>query len=123
MSQHANKELFRRYVDIWETGNLDKLASVIHDSYVGHASWGDRDREDLRQRVAAFREKYPNVRFTIHDQLVEGDRVASRLTAAATADGGEEVVLYGLNISRIADGRVIEEWMAWEIQPAKPSAS
>jgi hypothetical protein len=26
-----------------------------------------------------------------------------------------------LNISRIAEGRIIEEWMAWEVQPAPPA--
>lgn len=70
----------------------------------------------------AFREKYPNVGFKIEDQLAEGDKVASRLTATATrASDGRDVALYGLNISRIADGRIIEEWMVWEVQSAAPA--
>jgi predicted ester cyclase len=62
------------------------------------------------------------IRFRIEDQLAEGDKVASRVIATAKRSAeGQEVVLYGLNISRIADGRIVEEWMAWEVQPAKPT--
>src|SRR5580765_8516466 len=119
MSERTGKQLFRDYVAIWEAGALDKLRATIHDDYVGHSSWSDRDLEGLRQRIVAFREKYSNIRFKIEDQLAEGDKVASRLVATGTrASDGQEVVLYGLNISRIADGRIIEEWMAWEVQPA-----
>ena len=121
MSERTSKQLFRDYVDVWETGELDNLRATIHDDYIGHPSWGDRDREDLRERIVAFRRKYPDVRFRIEDQLAESDKVASRLIATAKrSTDGKEVVLYGLNISRIADGRIIEEWMAWEVQPAEP---
>lgn len=121
MSERTSKQLFRNYVDVWETGELGNLRATIHDNYIGHPSWGDRDQEVLRQRIVEFRRKYPNARFKIEDQLAEGDKVASRLIATAKrSTDGQEVVLYGLNISRIADGRIIEEWMAWEVQPAKP---
>jgi len=103
MSERTSKQLFRDYVDIWETGKLDKLRATIHDDYVGHSSWGDRDQEGLRQRIVAFRQKYPDVRFKIEDQLAEGDKVASRLIATATrATDGQQVFLHGLNISRVA---------------------
>lgn len=119
MSEGSGKELFHRYVAVWETGELDKLGALLHARYVGHPSYGDRDIEGLRQRIVAFRQTYPGVRFRIEDQLTEGDRVASRLVANATrASDGQAVVLYGLNISRIAEDRIIEEWMTWEVQPA-----
>jgi hypothetical protein len=40
------------------------------------------------------------------------------MTARATrSSDGKKVILYGLNISRISDGKIIEEWMTWEAQP------
>jgi predicted ester cyclase len=120
MLERAGKQLFRDHVEIWESGDLKKLSTAIHADYIGHISWGDRDHEGLRQRIVAFRREYSDIRFAIEDQLGEGDRVASRLIATATrAIDGQQVVLYGLNISRIAEGRIIEEWMAWEVQPTK----
>ncbi len=122
MSERTNKELFHDYVRVYETGDLDKLEGILHDDYIGHPSWGDRDKEVLRQGIVAFRQKYLNVSFKIEDQLADSDKVASRLIATARrSTDGEMVVLYGLNISRIADGRIIEEWMAWEVQSARPA--
>jgi hypothetical protein len=121
MSANTNKQLFCDYVQVWESGELAGLERTIHEDYIGHPSWGDRDLEGLRQRIVVFGQIYQNVRFSIEDQITEGDKVATRLTAMAkrSADG-QEVVLYGLNISRIAGGKIIEEWMAWEVQPSSP---
>ena len=118
MGGDALKDLFRRYVAIWQSGEVERLAEVIHPAYAGHPASGDRDAEGLRQRILAFKGLYPDVVFTFGDQLAEGDRVASRMTARATrAADGQRVVLHGLNISRIRDGRIAEEWMAWEGVP------
>lgn len=119
MSETENKDLFRKFVAVWETGNLSSLAEIIHENYIGHPSWGDRDLAGLRDRIVAFRHEYKNLRFKLEDQLAEGDRVASRMIATATrASDGRPVTLYGHNISRMAGGRIIEEWMAWEVQAA-----
>jgi len=120
MGAVSGKELFRRYVTVWESGDLGDLGSLLHADYVGHPSWGDRDQQVLRQRIGEFHRIYRDVRFRIEDQLAEGDKVASRLIATATrAADGQAVVLYGLNISRVAEGRLIEEWMAWEVQSTR----
>ncbi len=49
-------------------------------------------------------------------QVGEGDLVTTRLTARGTlAQTGEARRLIGLNMSRIRDGQIVEEWAAWEI--------
>jgi predicted ester cyclase len=118
MTDDAIKALFRAYVGIWQTGKVDDLEHVIHPRYVGHPASGDRDKQGLRERILAFRELLPDVRFTVEDQLAENGRVATRMTARATRSSDrKKVVLYGLNISRISDGKIIEEWLTWEAQP------
>ena len=118
MSTLCNGDLFRAYVGLWEAGSVDDLGTVIHDRYVGHAPSGDRNLEELRQRIREFGQLYPGARFEIEDQLALGSKVATRLTATArrTADG-QDVKFFGLNICRILDGKIIEEWMAWEVHP------
>ena len=119
MSAQSNKDLFRAYVGLWESGRVDELGTAIHERYVGHAPTGDRDLEGLRQRITVFGQLYSGVRFQIEDQLAVGSKVTTRLTGAAKrAADGQDVKLFGLNICRILDGRIIEEWMAWEIHPA-----
>lgn len=45
--------------------------------------------------------------FRIEDQLVDGEKVVTRMT-------GEPVTLLGINIARIVDGKLVEEWNTWE---------
>lgn len=115
-AQH--KAVFRRYVTIWESGALDDLPDVLAPNYVGHVASGSRGVDGLRDRITRFRQLYPDVRFVIEDQVAEGDRVATRLTATATSSAtGKVVKLVGLNVSRFQEGRIAEEWPVWETAP------
>ena len=112
------KAVFRRYVRIWESGALDELPGVIAPDYAGHAASADRGIEGLRARIAEFHHAYRDLRFVIEDQVAEGDRVATRMTARGIANAtGKPVTLIGLNVSRFHDGRIAEEWPVWEVAP------
>lgn len=114
-SAQSNADLFRRYGDIWRTGKLELLPEIIGPGYVGHTSAGDRDAAGLADRIRTFREIYTNLTFTVLDQLIDGDRVASRMRITGTVRAtGKPVTLIGLNISRFANGRIVEEWPVWE---------
>src|SRR3569833_2030033 len=109
-----HKAVFRRYVSIWESGALNELSSVLAANYVGHAANGSRGVEGLRDRIIKFHQLYADVRFAIEDQVAEGDRVATRMTATATSSvTGKPVKLVGLNISRFYPDRLVEEWPVW----------
>jgi hypothetical protein len=54
-----------------------------------------RDAAALKEDVAAYRERVPDVRFRSEHQFAEGGYLATRLTATA---GGQTIC--GLNISR-----------------------
>lgn len=114
-SAEQRRAVFRQYVGIWERGDLAELTQVLAKDYVGHPAAGDRDINGLRDRIARFRQLYPDVRFIIEDQVADGDRVATRMTAVATSTAtGKRVKLIGLNISRFVGDRIIEEWPVWE---------
>jgi predicted ester cyclase len=115
MTPEEMKNLFRRVVNMWETGDLSLFNEMIAPHYIGHVAAGDRVSEGLKTRIAVFRAAFPDSVFTIEDQLVDGDKVATRLTTRGTQHlTGEVVTLLGLNISRIAQGKIVEEWATWE---------
>ena len=115
MPGEENKAVFRRGVELWASGDLSKIDEVVDAQYIGHVAAGDRDREGLKARITAFRNIFPDVVFTIQDQLAEGDQVASRLTARGTYQAScTPTTLIGMNISRIASGKIVEEWATWE---------
>lgn len=119
----SRKAVFRRLVDIYATGDLAALPEVIASDYVRHASAGDRDFEGFRQSILHFHNLfiYGENSFEVNDQFVEGEKVATRMTAHVKArESDEAVTLIGINIARIAGGKIVEEWNTWEqLQPAK----
>ena len=117
MSTEHNKIPFQRVVQMWQYGDLEKVEELTTADYVGHVSQGDRDRDGLKARIQAFRSIYPDVVFTIHDQMTDGDKVISRLSARGThSETGKLTDLIGINISRVVDGKVAEEWATWEVK-------
>lgn len=117
-SADARKATVRRYIQIWESGRVERLGTVIAGGYSGHAASGSRDIAGLRQRIADFHLAFPDMRFTIHDQIIHGDRVATRMSAVGTsAKTGQRVRMVGVNISRFSGTHIVEEWPVWEVAP------
>ena len=113
----SKKAVFRRLVDLYAAGNLSALDQVIAPNYVGHASAGDRDLEGFRQSILYFHNlyTYSEDSFQVDDQLVDGEKVATRMTAHVKVRAtGEPVTLIRINIARIVDGKIVEEWNTWE---------
>ena len=71
-----------------------------------------------KEFVAGFLVAFPDLHFTIEDQLVDGSRVAFRWRASGTHTGplgpaaatGKRITIEGLIIDRVADGKVQERW-------------
>jgi len=61
---------------------------------------------------------FPDLRVTVEDVIVDGDLIAARRTATGTNDGpsqdraptGRAVAWPGINIFRVACGRIVEVW-------------
>ena len=115
------KAVFRRLVDIYATRDLSALDEVIAPDYVGHASAGDRDLEGFRQSILHFHNLfiYDEDSFEVNDQFVEGQKVATRMTAHVKVRAtGEPITLIGINLARIVGGKIVEVWHTWEqLQP------
>jgi ketosteroid isomerase-like protein len=115
MSAESNKALLRRAIDIWSAGNLSAVDEIVAPEYVGHVSTGDRDKQALRQRIEAFHRLYSQMAFHVEDQMADGDKVITRLSAVVTRrDTGKSAKLIGINISRVVRGKIVEEWNTWE---------
>jgi hypothetical protein len=114
-SSDSGKAVFRHAVDVWAAGDLSALDEVIAPNYIGHTSAGDRDLDGLRQAIEGAHKLYSKMSFYIEDQMIDREKVITRLTADVTMrDSGEPARLIGINVSRIVDGKIVEEWNTWE---------
>lgn len=117
-----NSALVRRAIaEIWNRGDYGNLDEMVDRDIVIH---GAAAGEDLRGHAAivgfysALHEAFPDIHFTVEDQIAAGDRVVTRWSAHATHQGefqgipaaGKPIRLTGIDIDRFVDGKVIECW-------------
>jgi steroid delta-isomerase-like uncharacterized protein len=115
-----NKMLMRRGIEeVWNKGHLAVVDELIADDFVGH--WPPDENhgpEGVKQYFATLRAAFPDIHFTVEDQIAEGDRVVTRWTARVTHSGsfrgipptGKSGVVTGITIIRVAGGKVVEGW-------------
>ena len=74
--------------------------------------------------IASYLEAFPDLRFTVHEQLVDGDSVASRWSAVGThlgdlagipATGRTGDAVGGVSIARFAGGKLQSVWTMWDV--------
>jgi predicted ester cyclase len=79
--------------------------------------------EGVRQIVKTFRAAFPDLKLTIEEQIAEGDKVCSLVTTRGTHRGAifgiqptdKPVVMSGLTMVRIVDGRLTDSWVKNDI--------
>ena len=123
MSAEQNKALVSQFLK-----GLDERLSIIDEvcasQFVAHIPGGTQpiDREGFRQFVSLFYLAFPDMRHTVEDQVVEGDKVVSRLTVQGTHQGlfqgmsptGKQVKFTDIMISRLDDGKIKEVWAQFD---------
>jgi steroid delta-isomerase-like uncharacterized protein len=117
----ANKELVRRqHEEVWSQGNIAVIDEICAPDFVGHFPFGQSGgREELKKRVALHRAAFPDWTEQVEDFVAEGDRIVSRFTSRGTHRGdfrgisptGRSVTIGEVAIFRIADGRIVEQWV------------
>lgn len=125
-SPEAKKAVFRRLLEYYALADVDALEAGIDPHYIGHTSAGDRDWAEFRQSILNFHQifEYGPDAFIIEDQFVEGDKVATRMTAhVRSRETGEPMSMIGINLAVIRGGRVVEEWNTWEMVQSPQSLS
>jgi steroid delta-isomerase-like uncharacterized protein len=115
-----NKELVRRYLEqSINAGSTEALDEFTTLDYVGHmAGFPDFGREAHKQLLSVFRSAFPDLHIDIQVMVAEGDLVVHRSTYSGTQLGafqgipptGKHVSITGMNISRIKNGKVAEDW-------------
>ncbi|MGA3167653.1 MAG: ester cyclase [Terriglobia bacterium] len=114
----ANKALVRRMIEEgWNKHNLALLDEHYADCVYYNPATGELKGEALKQFSASMLAAFPDIRFTIEDLVAEGDKVVTRWSGTATHQGefrglaptGKQVPVSGMNISRIVEGKVVEE--------------
>lgn len=115
-----NKAIVRRFVEeIFVQGRKESVDELLADDFVAH-TWPStgHPKDDLKAAIDRVAGGLADSEFTIDDLIAEDDRVAARLTTAATQVGefmglppsGKRYSIEEIHIFRLRDGKVVEHW-------------
>lgn len=119
----VNKAVMRRVI---EDGLNKRNFSVINEVYLDcvyrSPVTGEIRGEALKQFIKSVLVAFPDSRYTVEDQLADGDKVFTRWSFTGTHKGelmgiaptGKPVRISGMVIDRIVDGKIVEEWEEWD---------
>lgn len=117
-----NKEIVRRLYEETDRQNVEALDQFFSPDLVDHnpppipgLALGV---EGIKQTFRMFIRAHPDGTHTIEDMIAEGDKVVVRVTGRGTHTGelmgfaatGRELVMTGIAIYRLADGKIVERW-------------
>lgn len=115
-----NKMIARRVIEeVWNEGKFEVADELIARDYVGHMPDDEaHGPEGVKRFFSEQRLGFPDIHFTVEDQVAEGDKVVTRWSARGTHQGefkgipatGKQGSATGITICRIAGRKLIEAW-------------
>ena len=122
-----NKSVVRRwYAEVTNQGKLEVADELLAPEYVCHdpnSEIGEVRADTLKESITYFRNALADMRFEIEDIIAEGNKVVTRWTLRGTHRGellgvsptGELVAMSGIVISRVTEGKIVEEWDEYDL--------
>lgn len=119
--EERNKAIAKRvFEEVLAGGNWELGAQFYAPGFVNHRLNRDLSLHEENDRAKAWRQAYPDLKFTLEQVVAEGDLVSVLWMAKGTHTGtfngnpgtGKLIQIRGITLWRIADGKIKEEWSA-----------
>jgi predicted ester cyclase len=121
----TNKRITRRYFNAYERGDIEAVMKFLDPHHVLHpGAGGEPQNLDARKRdEMVFFAAFSNIDVIVEDQIAEGNKVVSRITMNCTHTGeyqdipatGKQVKIPYIDIVRIKAGKILEEWVEFDM--------
>ncbi|MFB0519237.1 MAG: ester cyclase [Acidobacteriota bacterium] len=130
ITEEEAKALLDRYVEIWNEGNLTIVEEVFDPEYVLHHCAFPEDivgLDGFKSWTTSSLTAFPDHYITFDEMIVKGDKIVMRWTATGTNTGtlvsplgelpptGKKFRISGLDISRVVNGKIAEEWLVYNL--------
>ena len=122
MSAEDNKAIVRRFYEELSKGDMAAADALIATNVVDHdenLETAVRGPKSFKRMAASLRSSFPDICFTVEDEVAEGDKVDVRWTMRGTQEGefmgvpgsGKQVTGAGMHFLRLAGGKIVEIWV------------
>jgi steroid delta-isomerase-like uncharacterized protein len=120
----SNKETFRRFHDVGNTGDAELLVRTIDEIFPPDVRVRTplpiqvTGAEAIKEVFMRLHRAYPDLHVRVEDMIEEGDKIVGRNSVAGThlgeymglAPTGKPVTYNEIIIFRFVDGRIAETW-------------
>ena len=120
MDSQGNGEVMRRMVEVFNTGDLSVVDSLVSPDYVDHQGIDGVERfgaDGFSNVVTLARRAHPRLRVEVQELTINGDRVVARLiwfeselVQNSTSKKSYEVHRRTIETVRFAGGQAVEHW-------------
>jgi steroid delta-isomerase-like uncharacterized protein len=121
--QEQNKAIARRaFEEILSGGRFELAAQLYAKDFINHGIHRDASLEEDQAALKGWHQAFSDIAIVPEKLIAEGDLVAiywiARGTNTGTGNGlpatGKKAELTGITIWRIVDGKIREEWSAFD---------
>jgi steroid delta-isomerase-like uncharacterized protein len=113
----TNKEIVRGFIEeVLNTGKVEASGKFFHEDMVEQVPLPGQGPgiEGLKNVLRGFSAAFPDMRWTIEEQIAEGDKVVTRFEWTGTHRGpfmgipatGRPVNVWGIVIDRLQNGKI-----------------
>ncbi len=119
------KPIVDKLVEVWNKGNFEELDAIIDPNFVRRVNQlpGVEGLDGLKKVISGFRTAFPDVKLVIEDEIYSENKSADRWIFTGTNTGpgempptGKSVRIWGEAILHYANGKITEEWVAFDNQ-------
>ena len=121
MSAVEIKAIVRRYLGVYEQGNIELLDELLAPDYINHTPATPdlpTGPEGVKAVVTMFRGAMPDLMVAVEDMIAEDDKVAVRYTLEGTHEGdlfgvpptGPRLSIKSITVERVSDGKIRDHW-------------
>lgn len=102
-------------LQVFETGDVSKLDSIIAPNFVNHAGPGDQQGLAAQKAmVQGFHKHMPDVKLEVKKRWADDDYVSDWIVYT-----GKAMVIEGIELTRYANGKAVEHWFFPSSQPKR----
>jgi len=127
MAQETDNLLRRWFEEVWNQGRIEAIDELAAPDVVAHGLTDSRGvqvtgREVFKEFWRGFRDAFPDVRITVEDDLMAGEKMMVRCSVTGTHHGpglgvaptGKRIEFTGMCMARAKDGQIVEAWNSFD---------
>ena len=118
MSQETVETMTKTWMErVWNQQDNAAFDELMSDEFVSHG-FRTAGKAEWRKFHTALRAAYRDIHITVEDQVVNGDKVASRWNGTMVHQTSNTPVTFtGMTMLRISNGQIMESWNSIDYLP------